>query len=189
MRIENRFSVSLPPEQVYDLLLDLERVAPCLPGAELRERRPDGSYALAIKVRLGPMRISYEGSARIAEQDPEALRAVLVGEARETRGQGSAAATVTMTVERAEASSSVATVADLDLSGRAAQMGHGVVAGVAEQLIADMSRCLEQRFAAETGAAPGPEEPAAKPVGGLRLVLRALAASLRRFFSRARARG
>ncbi|MEA2455239.1 MAG: uncharacterized protein QOI45_1501 [Thermoleophilaceae bacterium] len=185
MKIENRFSVSLPREQVYELLLDLQRVAPCLPGAELGEALPDGSHALTVKVKLGPMRFSYEGNVRIADQDAGGYRAVLAGEARETRGQGTAAATVTMTVEQADAGSSVATVADVDLTGRAAQMGHGVVASVAEQLIADMASCLEQRFAEDAAARPtGQDAAPAKPVGGFGLVLRALAGSLRRFFSR-----
>jgi uncharacterized protein len=191
MKIENNFSVPLPADEVYELLLDLERVAPCVPGAELGERQSDGSHLLAIKVKLGPMRFTYAGAVRVAEQVPETRRAVLVGEARETRGQGTASATITMTVEQAEASSSVTTVADVQLTGRAAQMGHGVVASVAQQLIADMAGCLEQRFAAEAGSSPAaavevPAAPPAKPVGVLRLLLRAMARSLGRLLRRDR---
>jgi carbon monoxide dehydrogenase subunit G len=186
VRIENGFTVALPPDRAFELLLDLERVAPCLPGAELRERREDGSYAVAVKVRLGPMRFTYDGSVSIAEQDATTRRAVLAGEAREIRGQGNASATIEMTVEPSGAGSSVRTAADLELTGRAAQMGHGMIATVAEQLLGEMARCIEDRFEAEAEPRPAPEiAPAAEPVRGIRLMLRALVASARRLFRRA----
>ncbi|MEA2330534.1 MAG: uncharacterized protein QOH58_672 [Thermoleophilaceae bacterium] len=190
MQIDNSFDVSLPPDEVFELLLDLERVAPCMPGASVGPRRTDGSHELTVKVNLGPMRFKYEGLARIAEQDRSAHRAVLAGEAREARGQGTAQARVTMTVAPGANGSSVTASAEIDLTGRAAQMGHGAIAGVASQLIGDMSRCLEQRFTGEAKAGPAadaaPAAAPAKPVSGLRLGLRALAQSLRRLLSRKR---
>ncbi len=97
MQITNDFSLGLAPDQAYALLLDLEQVTPCMPGAELGEAREDGSHAVKVTVKLGPMRFVYEGTVQIAEQDAAARRAVLVGQARETRGQGSAKATIRTT--------------------------------------------------------------------------------------------
>lgn len=167
MQITNEFSIALSPDQAYALLLDLEQVTPCMPGAELGEAREDGSYAVKVTVKLGPMRFVYEGSVQIAEQDPAARRAVLVGQARETRGQGSAKATIAMTVSGDSAPSQVSAVADVELTGRAAQMGRGVVEDVAKKMIADMAACLERRFAPpETRseeASPPPAAPAPEP--------------------------
>ena len=171
MQITNEFSIALPPDRAYALLLDLEQVTPCMPGAELGEARDDGSYAVKVTVKLGPMRFVYEGSVQIAEQDAAAHRAVLVGQARETRGQGSAKATIAMTVSGDGAPSRVSAVADIELTGRAAQMGRGVVEDVSKKMIADMAACLEARFAqpesqpeavAETTAVP--PAPEAKPI-------------------------
>jgi carbon monoxide dehydrogenase subunit G len=168
MQITNEFTIGIPPEQAYPLLLDLEQVTPCLPGAELGAEKDDGSRAVKVTVKLGPMRFVYEGSVRIAEHDDEARRAVLVGQAREARGQGSAQATIAMTVEGGGAGCKVDTVADVELTGRAAQMGRGVVEDVAKKMIADFANCLEARFsgpavAATAEAAVAPEPTAAPP--------------------------
>ena len=161
MQITNEFSIGLPPDKAYALLLDLEQVTPCLPGAELGEEREGGSRAVTVTVKLGPMRFVYDGSVQITEQDEAAKRAVMIGTARETRGQGSAKAAIAMTVSGDGGGSTVSAVADVELTGRAAQMGRGVVEDVAKKMIADMARCLELRFAQpetpETPAAPAPE--------------------------------
>ena len=158
MRLDNEFDIGLPPERAYALLLDLEQVTPCMPGAELGERRDDGSYALLVKVKLGPMRFQYSGSVEIAERDEAARRAVLMGSARETRGQGAADARIMMTVVAdGDAGSKVTTEADVNLTGRAAQMGHGVVESVAGALMGDMTRALQERFASP--AVEHPEAP------------------------------
>ena len=137
MQITDEFTLDLPPQQTYDLLLDLERVTPCMPGASLGEELSDGSRAVTVKVKLGPMRFVYGGTVRIAEQDAQARRAVL---------KGSAAAAITMRVHEADSGSRVTAVADVDLTGRAAQMGHSVVESVTKQLIGQMTTCLSERF-------------------------------------------
>ncbi len=157
MQITNEFALELPPDKAYRLLLDLEQVTPCLPGAELGDEKEDGARAVKVTVKLGPMRFVYDGTVRIAEADDVAQRAVLVGEAREARGQGSAQATIAMTVSAADGGSRVEAVADVELTGRAAQMGRGVVEDVAKRMIADMATCLESRF----GSLEAPE-----PVAG-----------------------
>ena len=167
MQITNEFSIGLPPDRAYALLLDLEQVTPCMPGAELGEAREDGSHAVKVTVKLGPMRFVYDGSVAIAETDDAARRAVMVGSARESRGQGSAKATIAMTVSGDGDGSTVTAVADVELTGRAAQMGRGVVEDVAKKMIADMAACLGRRFAApETRyeeAPPSASPPPAAP--------------------------
>jgi uncharacterized protein len=161
MDIDNDFTISLAPERAFELLVDLDRVVPCMPGAELAgDEQPDGSRAIKVHVKLGPMKFTYDGTVRIAERDEAAQRAVLVGTAKEARGQGDANATITMQVTPGDGGGShVATHAQVDLSGRAAQMGHGVVQAVSRQLMGQMTRTLEQRFAqpAEPTAANGSE--------------------------------
>lgn len=181
MRIESDFSISRPPAEAYALLLDLERVAPCFPGAQLGAEREDGAREVTVTVRLGPMRLSYAGDVRIAERDEAALRAVLQGNAREVRGAGSASANIAMRVEPEGAGSRVVAEADIDLSGRAAQMGKGIIEDVARRLVGEMAGCLEASLAAPSpagaddapanGAAPPPPPPpAAAPLDGGKLM-------------------
>ncbi len=176
MRIDTEFSISRPPAEAYALLLDLERVTPCFPGAELTGHLPDGAREVRVTVRLGPMRLAYEGEVRIAERDDAARRAVLAGSAREVRGAGSASASIAMRVEAAGPGSRVVAEADVELSGRAAQMGKGIVEDVARRLVGEMAGCLEAGFAAEAANGAGPSAagappPPAAPMEGGRLVL------------------
>jgi len=189
MQITNEFSIGLPPDRAYALLLDLEQVTPCMPGAELGEAREDGSHTVKVTVKLGPMRFVYDGSVAITEKDDAARRAVMVGQARESRGQGSAKATIAMTVAADGAASNVSAVADVELTGRAAQMGRGVVEDVAKKMMADMARCLELRFAQpETPAAPAPPPAApaaeAKPIRAGSIFWTVLAGRIKALFRR-----
>lgn len=164
MKIETGFQIAHPPAETYARLLELEAVTPCFPGAELGEERPDGARAVTVTVRLGPMRLVYEGEVKIAERDDGALRAVLAGTAREVRGSGSASASITMRVDAAGAGSNVVAEADIDLTGRAAQMGRGIIEDVARRLVADMATCLESTFAAQSDpASDAAATPAATP--------------------------
>jgi uncharacterized protein len=185
VEIAREFTLGSPPDEAYALLLDLERVAPCLPGARLGGEREDGGRDVTVAVRLGPMRLTYDGSVRIAERDPDERRAVMVGSARETRGQGNARATIAMTVSPDGAGSAVRTVAQVELTGRAAQMGRGVVEEVAGRMISDMAACLEARLAPSAGAAEAPPEPAA-PIRGGALFAKALWARITAPFRRRR---
>jgi uncharacterized protein len=169
MEIANDFELGLPPAEAYALLLDLERVAPCMPGATLGEEEGDGARKLTVTVRLGPMKFVYGGTVRIAERDDEAQRAVLVGAARETRGQGTANARIAMTVSAAgDGASRVESVAKIDLTGRAAQTGRGIVEDVSRRMVREMAECLAAK--AVPAAAPAADaapaaEPAAAPEG------------------------
>jgi uncharacterized protein len=155
MRIEQDFEVPAPPPEVYGLLVDLERVAPCIPGGEVGPRAEDGSHPATIAVRLGPMRMSYQGKVRIEERDDAANRAVLAAEVREQRGQGTAKATMQMAVATSESGSRVDTLTDVKLTGRAAQMGRGVVDDVAARMVMEMADCIASRFAPATPAESG----------------------------------
>lgn len=152
MEIKNEFTIGAPPDRAFALLVDLDQVVPCLPGAELGGELADGSRAVKVRVKLGPMRFTYEGSVRITDRDTQAHRAVLTGQAKETRGQGDATATITMGVLAADGGSRVESVAQVDLTGRAAQMGHGVVEAVAGQLMGQMATTIETRLAEGGGS-------------------------------------
>ena len=158
MEITNEFELPLPPHDAYALLLDLERVTPCMPGATLGAERDDGAREVSVTVRLGPMKFVYGGTVRISERDDALLRAVLVGAAEETHGQGTATATIEMTVSpEGERASHVATRAIFQLTGRAAQTGRGIVEDVARRMVTQMAACLVERSAqapAAGGAAP-----------------------------------
>lgn len=170
VKISEEFSLTLEPDAAYALLLDLDRVVPCLPGAQLGEERDGDARALQMAVKLGPMRFNYEGTVKVAEQDADERRAVLAGSAREARGQGSADGVVTMRVAPSDAGSTVTADIEANLTGRAAQMGQGVVQPVVRELMRQMTTCLEQRIVESapattvpTVAAASPPTPAAEP--------------------------
>jgi len=192
MRIEKDFDVPAPRPDTYALLVDLERVAPCIPGGEVGPPEADGSHPAAIAVRLGPMRMNYRGIVRIAERDDDAHRAVLEADVREQRGQGTAKAKMTMAITARGSASRVKTLTDVKLTGRAAQMGRGVVDDVAVRLVAEMTDCIAKRFGGGEadegdgggGSAGAGAAPVAKPIRGLRLLLRVLWERIKRLFGR-----
>ncbi len=154
MRIEQDFEVPAAAPETYALLVDLERVAACIPGSEVGAREDDGSHPASITVKVGPMRMAYRGKVRIDEHDDAARRAVLAADLREQRGQGAAQAEMTLTVAASGSGSRVETVTDVKLAGRAAQMGRGVVDDVAARLVAEMAACIASRL----GPAEGGEQ-------------------------------
>jgi carbon monoxide dehydrogenase subunit G len=175
VRLEHSFVVDAPPEAVWPLLLNVERVAPCLPGTESVQRVDDRTYRVAVVVALGPMRLSYRGEVAIAETDEATRTAVMAAKATEARGQGTARATITTTLLPEGAGTRAGVVTDLQLTGRVAQMGRGIVVDVSNRLLGEFAECLGRTLTASGG-----EAPAAKPIGGLRLGLRLLWQRLRR---------
>jgi uncharacterized protein len=187
MRIEQDFNVPAAPPDTYELLVDLERVAPCIPGGEVGPRGDDGSHPASIAVRLGPMRMNYRGRVRVEDRDDAARRAVLAADLREQRGQGTAKATMTMAVAASDSGARVESVTDVSLTGRAGQMGRGVVDDVAARLVAEMAACIAARFAPPEGGAGADGEvigspERAKPISGVRLMARVLWERLKRAF-------
>lgn len=169
MRIEDRFTVSLPIDETWKVFLDVERIAPCMPGAQLLEMTDD-EYRGVVKVKLGAITAQYKGAVRFEEVDEAGHRLVLRAEGRETRGQGNAAATVVATLHpAASGGTEVAIETDLTITGRVAQFGRGVMADVSSKLLGEFARCLEDDLAAQfhqgqqtgDGPAPAAAEPAA----------------------------
>jgi carbon monoxide dehydrogenase subunit G len=135
MKFENAFTVPAPIEDTWTTLMDVERVAPCMPGAEVLERTGDNVYKVGIRVKVGPISMTYRGNVEITERDDGAHQATMRVKAREARGQGTADASVYMGLAEFADGSQAKIETDLQLSGRAASMGRGVIGDVAEKLI------------------------------------------------------
>jgi carbon monoxide dehydrogenase subunit G len=141
MKLEHDFTVQAPPEQAWNVLLDMERVAPCLPGAALDGG--DGTeFAGSMTVKLGPVTNRYRGTIRIEEADRAAMRAVLRAEGRDAGGAGGAAATITTRLESASGATRVRVETDLAISGPAARFGRGVMQDVSGRLMREFADCL-----------------------------------------------
>jgi carbon monoxide dehydrogenase subunit G len=145
MKIENEFMVSAPVQQAWNAMLDLERIAPCLPGASIDEAA-DEEYQGTMAIRLGPISARYRGTVRVEEADEENYRAVLKANGNETRGQGSASATITSTLYEENGSTRVHVETDMQVAGRVAQFGRGIMQDVAEEMMDRFSTCLEQEI-------------------------------------------
>jgi carbon monoxide dehydrogenase subunit G len=143
VEFENTFTVKAPVADVYDAVLDIERVAPAMPGAEVLEKVSDDAYKVAIKVKLGPVTMTYRGDVTVVERDPETHSAVLDVKAREARGQGSANANVSMSLQPAEGSTRGTMHTTVQLSGKAAAMSRGVIDDVSKRLVDQFAQNLE----------------------------------------------
>jgi uncharacterized protein len=142
MELVHEFTVAVPVEQAWDVLTDVARIAPCMPGAELTEV-DGGTYHGQVKIRVGPITAQYRGTASFAEKDEAARRVVLKASGRDTRGQGTASATVTAAMAEEAGSTTVSIVTDLSVSGRVAQFGRGVMADVSARLLDQFVHNLE----------------------------------------------
>ena len=142
MELHNEFRVAVPPAKVWDVFTDVERVAPCLPGATLLSVDGD-TFNGAVKVKVGPITVSYKGVATYQEKDSAAQRIVLRAQGKETRGNGTAAATVTAQLKDEGEATHVVITTDLAISGKAAQFGRGVLADVSGNLIGQFAKTLE----------------------------------------------
>jgi len=160
MKLENEFEVPVGMDQAWPVLLDVERIIPCLPGATLDEARGDGEFAGQMKVKLGPITSTYSGTIKIEEADEAAHRAVMRAQARDSRGQGSASATITSTMEAAGDATRVRVVTDMRVTGPAARMGRGVMQDVSAKLLTRFAECLAAEIARPApggAAAPAPD--------------------------------
>jgi carbon monoxide dehydrogenase subunit G len=147
VKFENTFEVDAPIDEVYATLLDVERVAPCVPGAEVLEKTGDDAYQVAIKVKVGPISMTYKGTVEIVERDDENHRAVMRAKARETRGQGTADAKVELKLVQEGATTKGTMTADVQLAGRAAAMGRGIIQDVSAKLVQTFAKNLETMLA------------------------------------------
>jgi carbon monoxide dehydrogenase subunit G len=142
VELNNEFRVAVPAAKTWEFLTDVERVAPCLPGATLLSVDGD-DFTGAVKVKVGPITVSYKGEAAFQEKDAAAHRMVLKANGKETRGNGNAAAVVTAQLKDEGDATSVLITTDLTISGKAAQFGRGVLTDVASNLIGQFARSLE----------------------------------------------
>jgi uncharacterized protein len=163
VKIEDRFHVSRPVDETWRVLLDVERIAPCMPGAELQEVEGD-EYRGLVKVKVGPITAQYKGVARIADVDDQEHRAVIEAQGRDTRGQGNASAAITATLEPDGDGTVVRLVTDLTVTGKVAQFGRGVMADVSSKLLAQFVECLEREVLAAPSA-PAPTSPPSPAAG------------------------
>jgi carbon monoxide dehydrogenase subunit G len=164
MEFENTFSVTAPVDEVYDALLDVERVAPAMPGAKVLEKTSDDAYRVSIKVKLGPVTMTYRGDVTIVDRDPSSHSATLDVKAKEARGQGSANANVALALEPDGAATRGRMKTTVQLSGKAAAMSRGVIDDVSKRLVEQFAQNLEgivgaPEEAAEPEAQAGPKPP------------------------------
>jgi carbon monoxide dehydrogenase subunit G len=152
MELTNDFRVRLPVEQAWAVLTDIERIAPCMPGAQLQEVEGE-TYRGVVKVKVGPITAQYKGQATFVEQDEAGRVAVLRAEGRETRGQGNANATITARLTADGDGTAVSLSTDLTVTGKVAQFGRGVLADVSAKLLDQFVECLERTVADGAGAA------------------------------------
>ena len=169
MLLENSLKLAMPPDQLMPLLEDLERIAPCLPGASITERVDDRTYKGRVTVKVGPVSVSYDGVMTVVEVDREARRLVMRGEGRDPKGAGNAKATITMTVEETEGGGSLGKIqSDVAITGRVAQFGRGLMQDVADRLLTQFAQCVESSLTPaptpEAATAAGPADEATEAV-------------------------
>jgi carbon monoxide dehydrogenase subunit G len=203
--IENEFRATAPVQELWAFLLDVERIAPCMPGAELTETVDDHTWKGRVSMKFGPVAMSFAGTVTMQERDDAAHRVVLAAKGTEQKGKGAANATVTSWVEPHDEGASIVKMrADITLTGAAAQLSRGLLPEVSKKLTQQFADCLEETLAAHAAAEPAQAEPAtsqpvaaesavpavssapvaAKPVGGIGLGLSAIWAILKNFFRR-----
>jgi carbon monoxide dehydrogenase subunit G len=162
VKLEQSFEVTAPVEQVWTALIDLEKVAPCLPGASITGHDDDGTYHGTFQVKLGPTSANYRGTIKIESADPESHTATLAARGTDKRGQGGASATIVNTLHEVEGGTRVDAVTDFTITGRLASFGRGgMMKDISNRLMRDFAACLQQRLAAEPAGAMSGEEAAA----------------------------
>ena len=172
MDLNHEFTVNVPVAEAWAILTDLERIAPCLPGAQLTEVEGD-TYRGQVKIKVGPILAQFKGQASFVSRDDVAHKASLKGEGRDTTGKGNASATITAELTSVTPTSTKCTVhTDLSISGKVAQFGRGALADVSDKLLAQFSENLNQLISAapapvvaETSPAPS-EQPAIRKIDG-----------------------
>jgi carbon monoxide dehydrogenase subunit G len=164
MELTHSFTVPVGIDRAWAVLTDVEGIAPCMPGAELREVEGD-EYRGVVKVKVGPITAQYLGKATITEKDEAGHRIVVRAEGRETRGQGNASANVTATLQADGEATKVDVVTDLNVTGKVAQFGRGVMGDVSNKLLGQFASCLESKLGQTPASEPNPDpKPGAAPV-------------------------
>jgi carbon monoxide dehydrogenase subunit G len=197
MDIKNSFTVPLPVEETWKILLDIRRIAPCMPGAELLEVIDDKTFKGKVSVRLGPVALSFVGTARFEEIDAAAHRARLKGQGTDSKGRGGATGVVTLALSPVGGGTNVDVNTSVNLTGAVAQYGRGagMIQGVATEIIGQFAASLNAMLQHDStvaavagnpaaGASAATLRPPAKPISGFTLMARILWNSVRRLFGR-----
>ncbi len=168
MQLEHHFTVPVPVGQAWEVLLDVERIAPCMPGATV-ESFDGETIEGRVKVKVGPIQVTYAGTAKFTEKDEAARRAVIEASAKEARGAGTANATITAVLTGSGSSTDVTVTTDLQITGKPAQFGRGVMVEVGNKLLGRFADCLAGELgsgsagATTPSPAPAPEAAAGAP--------------------------
>jgi uncharacterized protein len=196
MEINNSFEVPLPPAEAWKVLMDIPRIAPCMPGAELTGIVDKDTYSGKVSVKLGPVALSFAGQVKFTDIDNVGLKARCKAQGKDSKGRGGANASVDFHIEPVAAGSRVLVKTDLTLSGAVAQYGRasGMIQDVAQALIGQFADGLKAQLAASgvssqaraAGAAPPLASPAAKSLSGFALLRMVLKSLLGRLFGGAK---
>jgi len=168
MKLRNEFSIAAPVDSTWQILLDIQRVAACLPGATIEPADGEGVYRGQMKIRLGPMTVDYKGTAKLADVDEDDRVATIDVKGKETRGQGSASATIRNSVEPAGDGTKVLVETDLNITGRPAQFGRGIMEDVAAKMLGDFAKRLETELLSGNGNGVAPSADDPETVGAAR---------------------
>lgn len=161
MKLENRFTVPVTADVAWEVLLDVERIAPCMPGATLTGQEGD-TFTGTVKVKVGPIALTYGGKASFQSKDEGARVAVIEATGKETRGTGTAKATITARLHERDGSTEVHVETDLAVTGKPAQFGRGVLAEVSGKLVDQFAACLAEEISPK-GVAATPPNPTGSP--------------------------
>ena len=201
MEFDNSFEVPLPPAQAWKVLTDIQRIAPCMPGAELTEVVDPDTYKGRISVRLGPVALTFAGLVKFEERDETRYTARIAAQGTDAKGRGGANSVATIRLEPAGGGSKVLVHTNLTLSGSVAQYGRGVgiIQATATQLMNQFAKCLKDKLAQDGPAAaasaaplqsspsivpPSPPAAAAKPISGFALIIKVIWNSIVGLFKR-----
>lgn len=164
MKLEQSFSVQAPLPEVWSALIDVERVAPCLPGAEITERGEDGEYQGTFSVKLGPASASYAGTLKLESADEQSRVATMSAKGKDKRGQGGASATIVSTLHEDGEATRVDVSTDFTITGRLASFGRGgMIEDISKRLLQDFAECLQATLAGTPAEVAGSEPAAPEP--------------------------
>lgn len=184
MKLENSFEVPASKHAAWELLMDIPRVVPCMPGAELKETISDSQWKAEMGVKLGPIALTFDTDVTREAVDETGGSVTLNARAREKRGRGGAQAAIQSTLNEVPGGTRIDIVTDLTLSGAVAQYGRGIVQDVSAQLVDRFADCLKAQLVAAPEVAAAAVAEQAKPISGISLGLGALMRSFGRFFRR-----
>ena len=162
MRLDHEFTVPAPIGEVWQAVVDPERVTPCMPGATLTKVEGD-KFSGTVKVKLGPISLLYKGNGEFLEKHEEAHKVTIKASGKDSRGAGTAAATVTLTLTESEGGTHGAVATDLSITGKPAQFGRGLISEVGGKILDTFAGCLSGKLAPEAAPAPSPEPAASSP--------------------------